>query len=463
MKYTAALMVFVLAAFSVSAQDFDADGVPDSVESALLREFAPLWKSRGEGARPPLPVEWWVRHCQVDITNLLDFDPEGYNGRSVIRDGPGEVICTTGGIQLTVELLNTVFASGGFTCPGYDGSRFYLLDPKDDSVRDGNDPLDPMSWGRLNDENRGVYGRCTRLPGMGRNQYLLQYFLFFGFNSTDVPTGNLGYHEADWLAVDFEVFWDGSASPRMERAVFNNHGRKAFIDSPAGLDWEGGRPVVYMEADTQEPLPWAGGCGFDAAEPIPACVGTNKVNPGFELCFSFFGCWRGGAECEDFQVVREHYGLGPVLDVEAIKNLGELGHPSTDPEAYFIMTFGDRYGWYAEDRFCVVTECSGRALDVASPKGPPFQDKMWKRVGTTDVRVAPFLGCPPSDVVHASPSGVADPTGSSSRPFARLIDALPVVRGGGHLILGPGTYTGDITIEQSVTIESSGGSVTIGG
>lgn len=443
----------------VTQGDSDGDCVSDSDESFLLERFAPIWKADAPGARPPLPVEWWVRHCDLDITNLLLYSSDGYNGRSVYLEGPGRAVCETNGIQLTVEFLNSVFVPGSnFTCAGLGSTPpYYLLDARSDQFRSGNDPSDPITWGVLNAQGRGLYGRVTRWNGMNESQYLVQYFLFFGLNSTDVPTGNLGYHEGDWICVEFEVFWEGATSPRIERAVYNNHGRKIYIDSPAGLDFESGRPVVYMESNSQEAVPWPGNCGFDPQEPVPACVGTNTVNGGFEVLG-----YRIGAECEDFQVVREHRGQGEWLTTTSVKNLGEREAPNSDAEATFIQTFAGRYGWYAEDRFCAFGSCTGRQISVASPTGPPFQSKMWDREGLNDSRNSMYPGCSGLPSAHASPQGSADPNGNPSRPFRGLPEALPVVAAGGQVVLAPGTYQGDITIRQPVTITASGGSATIG-
>ncbi|GAB4384358.1 MAG: hypothetical protein Kow0022_06720 [Phycisphaerales bacterium] len=456
----------VSATFAVAIGDVDGDGVPDSTEQMLLSAFAPIWKAdRLVGVRPPLPVEWWVRHCELRITDLLQYNLDGYNGRSLYLYGPARTRCTVP--DLTVALVNSVLEVGDFPCGDLNGvPPFYLLGAKQDRYRDGNDPNDPITWDRMNAEQRCVYGRVSPL---GTSRYLVQYFMFFGNNTTDTPGGTgirYGEHQGDWICVEFEVLWDGSTPPRVERAVYNNHGRKVFVDSPAGIDWQNSRPVVYLEIGTQEPLPWPGDCGFFPGQPVPRCVGTNEVKTGFEA----FG-WRFGSECEDFQVVRQHSGNGFVLDVTSVINLGERNGGWTSPEVEFIHIFPGRYGWFAEDRICVpLVDCfwgndiPGVTIPgVQSPKAPPYQEKMWDRAGNDDPRVGAWPGTPPRSLVFASATGSSDPDGSEAAPFRGLFEGLPVVAPGGTLQLSPGDYQAGLTIIQSVTITSSGGTATVGG
>ena len=54
--------VAALLPLGVLGQDSDGDGVPDAVESELLSQFAPVWRADDSHQRPPLPLDWYVRH-----------------------------------------------------------------------------------------------------------------------------------------------------------------------------------------------------------------------------------------------------------------------------------------------------------------------------------------------------------------------------------------------------------------
>ncbi|MBC7834746.1 MAG: hypothetical protein H7Y88_06555 [Phycisphaerales bacterium] len=436
-----ALVALGLATAPLAAQDFDGDGVPDAVETDLLTRFAPVWYARGDGARPPLPIEWYVRHCRLEW-----YDQE-YNGRSDAGDRLGFVD------PISLAILNSI---------NFDENVYYRLTFRDESWQSGDDLNDTMSWERLQNENRGVYGRVYPLAAVGcPNAYLVQFYMFFGLNSTDnPPCSNFGYHEGDVICVEFEVMPDGTGAPRIVRAVYNNHGRKAFIDSPGALVFEDGHPVVYMETGTQEPLPWSGGCGFFSGEPVPACVSTNEIFEGYEVLG-----WRFGAECEDFQVVREHWGEGPRLLVTNVTNLGEIHYPGSNPEAIFLERYPGLFGHYAEDRICYPVpfdcNCTGQIRPVTSPKAPRRQLKMWNREGNSDPRIwSP--ACHDLSAVYVNFAFNGEEFGTAGNPFNSLSEALAVAAPGGTIIVSDGATSERPNLCRPVTITVPGGSATIG-
>jgi hypothetical protein len=192
-----------LATAVITQNDSDLDGVPDAVESELLSQFAPVWRANDGGQRPPLPVDWYVKHCQ-----LRWYDQE-YNGSS----NPGNRLGDTGDRVLSLAYLTNYTYNQGH----------YRLGFKHGSWRDGDDGDDRITWQRLQQDQRGVYGRvasldgrsnsgCGVLPGSGSfciNRYLVQYYMFFGNNITDHPDerfglcGNFGNHEGDVVCVEF--------------------------------------------------------------------------------------------------------------------------------------------------------------------------------------------------------------------------------------------------------------------
>ena len=60
--------------------------------------------------------------------------------------------------------------------------------------------------------------------------------------------------------------------------------------------------------------------------------------------------YRIGAECEDWQTVREHEGLGEPLIITNVVNLGERNMPGPNQESQFLNSYPGLMGSLANDR-----------------------------------------------------------------------------------------------------------------
>lgn len=299
--------------------------------------------------------------------------------------------------------------------------------------------------------------------------------MFFGYNVTDHPDeaigpcGNFGNHEGDLVCVEFEVQRPASGPARLLRAVYNNHGRKIFIDSPAGLRYEQGRPIVYLERESQEPVPWPGGCGFAPESIVPPCVGTDEIFVP-ENVSSPWGTYSFGGECEDFQVVREHFGehFGAGSSgflVTSIVNLGESDVPGPSLEAQFLDRYPGLFGDEAFDEGCfcfLFDKACFKIKNVDSPKGPRRQGSMWCRERHDNPRAPQYPGCKSLVTVQVNFSYSGPQAGTSSQPFNSLPNALPVAASDGTVVIMPGSTGFQGTICQPVTLTAPGGLVTIG-
>jgi hypothetical protein len=383
---------------TVSGQDSDGDGIPDVTENWLLSTFAPVWRpdlvqADFEGTAPPfldryppLPIRWYVEHCDLQIWhNDLDFDYAGATNRGILLTN-----ISIPNLEFALSLIQSRLPS----------LYFYRLNFRSFNHTRGLDPNNARDWQAANVQQDCVYGRCTHLDNRPQNEYLLQYFVFFGYNDVgdyrnDIgcPIGN---HMGDVGCVEFEVRWSGFGNASIIRAVYDDHGRQVFIDNPNTLDYLYGHPVVYLEGETHEALPWAGACGFDPGH-IAACIGVNSIFRSEDV----FTVPVGG-ECDDVPVVRTHWGQGGDVLVASVINIGERDHPGSNLEAQFIHAFPGLYGAYATD-CCDDPSGHQNCRNINSPMGPTFQDKMWDRAWKANgnpvlivrnYRVPEFPGCP---------------------------------------------------------------------
>ncbi|HEY6261879.1 MAG TPA: HYR domain-containing protein [Nitrospiraceae bacterium] len=385
------LSYFLIVATIAPAQDCDHDGIPDALEAELLSTFAPAWRPDDpDDDFPPLPISWYLAHCELQVY----YHPQrttDYNG----TDDPGTLVASTGGLPLTLEIVIPMVK---ITLPEHYFYRLKFKSPESD-YQNGKDPNDPRTWTIGRDRQDCLYGRCTRLDGAPSNYYLVQYYLFFGWNDVDADRNDIGCpignHEGDIVCVEFEVRYDSPIDKKIVRAVYHEHGRQVFIDDPSILDYSTGHPVVYLEKENHEALPWRGGCGFVAGT-VPQCVGINKYFDSMDV--SIFSVPVAG-ECDDVPTVREHYGRGVEMLITSAINLGERGFPGPTLEAQFVLAYGGLYG-HEGTACCDDPFGSPNCEHVDSPPGPPFQAKMWDRMwlntnGVVDrsYRDGRFPGC----------------------------------------------------------------------
>ncbi len=479
LAHTSALLLLFVCA-PAAASDSDSDGIDDATEAKLLSAWAPVWRpDQADDRQPPLPIRWYVEHCSMYEFHHAQRDVD-YNG----TDDPGTQVSVVQDLNLESAL------SLARTRPA---PRHYLrLGFKDGRYRNGWDPT-PTSrrtWTVAAEKQDCLYGRCTRLAGARDTTYLLQYYLFFGWNDVDAdrflgcPVGN---HEGDIICVEMEISYGGTQLSRgqLTRAVYHNHGRQVFADSPSALRYSQERPVVYLEKETQEPLPWSGQCGL--GDPgMAQCTGANRYfashlvgNLNDSDPYDYIA-----GECDSAPVVRTHLGRGPALLITNVINLGERGFPGDHPEVQFIHAFEGLYG-KSGTACCDIIFIFETCQKVDSPRGPLFQDKMWARawadgkdVPNRDFRVVNFPGCPDPGNPFRAPRTSAGPStskevwvdfrysgyenGSSVYPFNTLGEALGRIGSGDLIRIRAGSSAERPTIRTACEIQAPNGVVTIG-
>jgi hypothetical protein len=455
------------------AQDADHDGVPDALENHLLILYAPEFRTDdADDDGPPLPISWYVSHC-VLRTEAND-DSCDYNGRSwgwtmLSQIGPPDTA------RLNVSGLVQAFFSASpatYDCPPNASMPFYRLSFSqygagggNGDIHNGNDPLDPRRWSTAQLRQDCLYGRCTGealAPYCPSSiAYQLQYFMFFAYNQVDADRNPIGCpygnHEGDVVCVEYMVEYRSDADRRIISAVYHNHGRQIFVEPSALVINSSGHPVVYLEQEEHEAMPWSGSCGFTpAGDGRPAGVATNHL---FATHCFFFGLYCAAAECGEDSVCRTHFGLNSVVFNNVI-NLGEKGYPYSSPssEEMFVMNYPGRYGDDAQDGCDIATVFVQGDGDekVDSPRGPPQQNPMWERQFKNWDNNANW-----HIYINASQTAF-EQTGLADKPFHSFNMGAVNVQRGGIISMQAGSYPETITIDKPMTIQSSGGSVTIG-
>jgi hypothetical protein len=355
----------------------------------FLNQLAPVIVSGEPGAAPPLPVSWYVEHCQLRSYAHADK----YFSRQ--QDGYKERVSDTGAEQLnTAKVLDRLRERRK---TGVD--EHYRLNFKEARFRTGDDPKDRMTWEVLRHRtvaasmsedifvDTGVYGRACLISN---KTIFVQYFLLFGWNETDTPpTTDVGNHEGDWICISFAADISDVRQPRIISAIFHNHGRQIFAERKALKFRDGEHPLVFLERGTNEPWPFAGKWGYVEGT-VPDGITVNEVFKAKKV-----GDWSFGGEKDDWSVVREHEGKGPELIIKHVTVLEPRVHVDTDKVVDFIRDFD---GWYGDDwhpGFTVNTPAAKKTWgfiprpglrshyvtvlsDASCPSGPLHQPKMSK-------------------------------------------------------------------------------------
>lgn len=326
-------------------------------EDQLLKTASPIfYPGGGEAHGPPLPIDWYVQNCKVVgfPTDLSRLKPAVENGRE----------------QLTMrEVVDRAAA---------DPAHWYRLTFRDHTQRRGGREI---AWGR----DTRIYGRVS--DGGPADEYVVQYFLLFGWNDTDTPAtrggwtplglgvpssrgqrpDNAGNYEGDWICVEFTVRASDPKKPNFLRGVFHNHGRQIFIDyAKSGFVGRGTRPFVFLEKGTNEPWPFASNEGIkDGDDRIPRCVSVTKRFGGIENASTAPG---------GYSLVRTHEQEWLERDVNTVVNVSSEAYGKKGGEVWFFHHFTGRYGsiWYKN-------LYGPKALDTPSPRGPVYQPAVWKR------------------------------------------------------------------------------------
>lgn len=423
---------------SVTPTDSDGDCIPNSVEDALLSALEPVWVPGETQQPPPQNIGWMLPH------GYIQWRDAGVGGQWTGRYPALNASAPLAGF---ISTLRNHVSQGR----AYEYQFAYF----DNQFRYSEDGADTLTWARCVTESRGVYGRVWQPSGAAANEYSVQYFMHFGWNETDTPSGcDAGNHEGDWIGVDFDVDATSITQPRIIRAVYHNHGRQIIVQSPAGLLFSGTHPHVYLERGTNETWPNAGDHGFYGDEPPPLITTNRRLEAA--------GCTgEHTTHCnQGYTAVRQHWGSGGEYRITA-RNLGELGADAIDPVYNFILEYPGMYGsWWSSG--CWIFDF----LDTHSPEGPPYGsngNKIWRRQSWSWGGPFDWTNFAEQATVYANPTAPRQGgNGSSAMPVRGLSGALPLTMSGGTIMLSPGTYSEmPMTIRNAVTLVANGGPVTI--
>lgn len=361
------------------AIDLDNDNIDDSLEASLIARYAPIL----------------YQHENFPDNDRDDFPIPSSMARmlrhSQIRNGSGNVILDRGSLQSALTLVRQQQSS--------------TFNTRTTSVRwwwgYSDLPEWDRSWRSASLLNEGIFARVWRPYDGVASYYSVQYYVYFTHSDTDYTNlgaggfaDDAGSHEGDWICLDLGVEIPASGMPQLVHAIMHNHGRQHFVTTEA-LELEGGRPVVYLESQVHELWPNA---GSDRSSGWPRRTGfaTNRNFDVQPLDIDPTGWWFEGDEQD---VCRRHEGLGVRWDSGRgnIPNLGELTdnvpRPVDSGEAEFVLRYRGRYGDASLNDY------------AESPKGPPYNAKMWKREwnkNTFDQHLGPWttaIGIPSSSRV----------------------------------------------------------------
>jgi hypothetical protein len=405
--------------------------VDPALRAQLLSTLSPVVYPAYGDDHPPLPIDWYVRHCR-----LLWFTPDYF----------GTELGNTGNTPMTIRL--TLALVDAFNSKNL--NYFFTLQFRDGNWRVGEDPADPMTWAIAQARGVGIYGSVR---SAGTNRYNVQYYMVFGYNNPSAPDicGDVepGSHEGDWIAISLWVEATDPARPRIYDAVYHNHGRAIFVESPAAIRFEGTHPTIFLERGVQETWPYAGDIGFTPGN-VPPCVSTNSLWNGIYV--PEVGTFAG--ESGYYPVVREHVGQGPRYLVTSVVDVTTYV-PGSGSEAEFFHRFS---GWWGSE---IERDCLSFAIvDTTCPPSPRHQDKIWDNNFVRTRAWATYDNQPLVIVDPGRPGGPED--GSATNPFNRLDEALAVVAPGGTILLRPGSSNEKLTIFENCTLNAAGGPVTIG-
>lgn len=462
--------------------DRDCDGIPDSFEQQLLDTFAPVivsdqgcpgvWQSR-----VPVPVEpsWFLRNGFLIGDTGQVAQPGNIPIRAIYSTSPtlsqAIKICKTPAYQALLPSFNIGFNDGRSPW-GYSSSAG-----------------DSCSWQSAVANRSGVFGRVWRPWPQCPSLYSVQYYMLLSANR--LITTDAGYHDGDWLCLDFGVDAAAPGGPQIIHGIYHNHGKQILL-TPNAIEIANGHPVAYLEPGANEPWPNA------------------STNAGYESWplldgFAKNWLWQGGpfGIGNEEDVTTRHAGSGCRYLVSTpdrpVRNLGERGLPITQGgEEEFVLIYPGKWG----------VEAGGTVFgrdDARNPEGPAFQRKLWDREFTfsgsgdfTAANAAPFsrledplrpdldrtlrfqtdaYGCDndndgflyfrcgtlflPIAYVQAGATGRQE--GLRTRPLATLADGISRVAPRGILRLYPGTIPigGPTTLSKPMVIESFGGPSTI--
>lgn len=182
----------LIAPFAENA-DIDKDGISDDFEWQVLQKFSPYFKFSKERINfntvqeeyRPTDAIWYVRHC--DLLYGDDENSPVVFKRNILNTDAGMVTNSQwhGGDQSNILWTS---AKTSFRLNIYN------------EFRSGFNNGDGHDWPEiLNKKNIGLYGHVV--PMTDKNQLVIEYWQFFGFNQANAYNVDAYDHEADWCVV----------------------------------------------------------------------------------------------------------------------------------------------------------------------------------------------------------------------------------------------------------------------
>lgn len=373
--------------------DADEDGLDDALEDELLDQYAPEIKFDSDEFVRPADVYWYLRNCDLlvsgdeDSRKIIDRKQVPYHLvwflRQISQDGRSTNYLDVRSLVLTY-------------CNIHNPRRY-------------GDP----DWGRvLAAQNTGVYGHVVPVSDA---LILLQYWMFYGWNSVDAPI-NAGDHEGDWEL--FEVYLDRNDPKNvnnMKKAAWYAHG-----ESPYLFAWENGSWYQHPSATligTPPSMP-------QAHPPIYVESGTHGSWPAF-------GSYTG---------VGKNRGNGHSYVPANVPNIGEIYRPRLGSEV--ILQFNGRWGAFKCCLFLVTT-----------PEGPILQSQWRHSPGTNSEAL--YVGrwnAGPDDSYR---------NGRISWPWANVEQAVSATSDSQTILIYPGSYSAGAEISKPVMLKAPHGNVVI--
>jgi len=371
--------------------DADEDGLDDALEDELLDQYAPEIKFDSDEFVRPADVYWYLRNCDLlvdgdeDSRKILDRKQVPYYPEWFLRQ-----VSQSGESTNFLDKPKLVFTYCNIHNPRRYGPE----------------------WGRvLAAQNVGVYGHVVPVG----DAILLQYWMFYGWNSVDAPL-NAGDHEGDWEL--FEVYLDRTDPKNvgnMKKAVWHGHG-KAFL-----FLWEAGRWDRNSEATPTGSYP-----------PMPQAHPPIYVESGTHGSWPTVGSFSG---------VGKNRGDGHSYVPANVTNIGEAYRPRLGTEV--VLQFNGRWGAFK----CCLSF-------VTTPPGPVLQSQWRHSPGTNSEALYVGQWNAGSDDSYRN--------GRISWPWNSVNQAVSSASDSQTILIYPGSYFGGIVIAKQMILKAPHGNVVIG-
>jgi hypothetical protein len=199
-----------------------------------------------------------------------------------------------------------------------------------------------------------VFGRVEQIS---ESQAWLHYYAFLAWDETAFSEG-FGNHEGDWLCAQLLV---NLQSNQIVAMILHNHGRQLQLDVQQSdndariLDLsEDGHPILYLEMGTNELWPNRGFRGWSGWP-----TSRIKTNELFD---------DGEGFGSEHKIVREHLGKAQEK-FYTTGHVTDLTNSNSDAAKLVLQYQGKWGGWWK----------NYPTGDVASPRSPRWQVKMWQR------------------------------------------------------------------------------------